>query len=215
MNDRSARLGAGENLRRIVLAALVLPAAMAVAACGTASVGSGAPTTSPTSSAASASPSDVTGSASPSVSAAASPSAEDPCSLITADEVEALVGSAVSPTPADTPAGPTCRWVPSGAQGFLTLAVFTSDVEQTLTDAIGNFGLGEVPGVGSTAAGVDGTIYVSTGTLGFSIVATNGTFQPIPLADLTTLAQTVVERLGGSNAAPSPSESASPSPSAS
>ena len=100
--------------------------------------------------------------------------------------------------------------------------MFQSDVEQTVTDAIENFGLGEVPGVGSTAAGADGTIYVSTGSTAFAIVAADGTFQPIPLTDLTTLASTIVERLGGTNAAPSASPSASdagasasPSPSAS
>ena len=133
-------------------------------------------------------------------------------------------------TPASTPAGPHCRYTPteSGTQGFLTLSVFTTDVDKALSDAVRTSVSATIAEVGSTAAGIDGTIYVSTGTTAFAIVAANGTFQPIPLTDLTTLAKTVVERLGGTNAAPSaspsasdaggsssPSASASPSPSAS
>ena len=228
MIHSTARSGAGENLRRGVLAALVLPAMLALAACGTASIGSGAPNPAISSSPA---PASASGGASPSSSlsaspsVAASPTADDPCSLVTAEEAAALVGSDVTPTMSDTPAGKSCQWVPSSAdaRGFLTLTVITADVDTALQDAIENFGLGEVTGVGSTAAGIDGTIYASTGTTGFAIVATDGTFQPVPLADLTTLAQTVVERLGGSSVAPpaspsgsaTPSGSASPSPSAS
>lgn len=218
MRVRTARSGAGSNPRRVDLATLVVPVALAVAACGTASIGSSAPNPGITASAAPASPSESPGgaSASPSASVAASPTAEDPCSLITADEAAGIVGAPVTATPASTPAGASCRWTPSdGSTGFVTLSVFTGEVEQTLTDAIENFGLGEVPGVGSGAAGIDGTIYVATDTVAFAIVATDGTFQPIPLDALTTLAGTVVERLGGTNASPAPSEPASPSPSAS
>jgi hypothetical protein len=116
-------------------------------------------------------------------------------------------------TPASTPAGPTCRYTPttSGTQGFLTISVFTGEIDKTITDAVTNFGLGDLTDVGSKAAGVDGTIYVSTGTVAFAIVAANGTFQPIPITDLTALAKTVVERLGGTNASAAPSESAAPS----
>jgi len=221
MTHTSARAGAGENLRRGALIALVVPALLA--ACGTASIGSGAPNSGTSGSpSAIASPSGGTSpsaSMSPSASVATSPTADDPCSLVTAEEAAAIVGADVTPTASDSPAGKSCQWVPSSAdaRGFLTLTVITSEVDKALSDAIENFGLGEVQGVGSAAAGIDGTIYVSTGTTGFSIVATDGTFKPVPLDDLTTLAQTVVERLGGANASPSasPSDSGSPSPSAS
>jgi hypothetical protein len=218
MSDAPARAVARKDLRRPAFAALALPIALAVAACaGTSSSSSAAVSASP-SAAASASPSGGVAGAtgSPAASVASSPTAEDACSLITTDEAGKLVGSAVMATPASTPAGPTCRYTPteSGAQGFLTISVFTSDIDKTLSDAVENFGLGDVTDVGSKAAGVDGTIYVSTGTNAFAIVAANGTFQPIPLTDLTALAKTVVERLGGTNASAAPSESASPSASA-
>lgn len=215
MSDAPARAVARKDLRRPAFAALALPIVLAVAACAGTSSSSSAGLSASPSAAASASPSGGVAGAtgSPSASVASSPTAEDACSLITTDEAGQLVGSAVMATPASTPAGPTCRFTPteSGAQGFLTINVFTSDIDKTLSDAVENFGLAEVTDVGSTAAGVDGTIYVSTGTTAFAIVAANGTFQPIPLTDLTALAKTVVERLGGTNASAAPSESASPS----
>jgi hypothetical protein len=210
MSDTPARAGARKDLRRRALVALALPFALAVAGCA----GTGASSSASPSAATSASPSGGVAGAtgSPSASVASSPTAEDACSLITTDEAAQLVGSAVMATPASTAAGPSCRFTPteSGTQGFLTISVFTGDVDKTLTDAVTSFGLGDLTDVGSKAAGVDGTIYVSTGTTAFAIVAANGTFQPIPLTDLTALAKTVVERLGGTNASAAPSESASP-----
>jgi hypothetical protein len=214
MSDTPARAGAGKDPRRSAFVALALPIALVVAACAGTGASSSAGVSISPSAAASASGSGVAGATgSPSASVASSPTAEDACSLITTDEAAQLVGSPVMATPASTPAGPSCRFTPteSGTQGFLTISVFTSDVDKTVTDAVDNFGLGDVTEVGSKAAGVDGTIYVSTGTTAFAIVAANGTFRPIPLADLTALAKTVVERLGGTNASAAPSDSASPS----
>ena len=215
MSDTPARAGAGKDLRRPALVALALPIALAVAACaGAGSSSSAGASASPSAAVSGSASGDVAGATgSPSASVASSPTADDACSLITTDEAAQLVGSPVMATPATTPAGPSCRFTPteSGKQGFLTISVFTSDVDKTLSDAVTNFGLGDVAEVGSTAAGVDGTNYASTGTVAFAIVAANGTFQPIPLTDLTALAKTVVERLGGTNAPASPSASASAS----
>jgi hypothetical protein len=219
MSDAPTRVGARKALRRTAFVALALPIALAVAACAGAGSSSSAGASASPSAAVSESPSGGVAGAtgSPSASVAASPTAEDACSLITTDEAAQLVGSPVMATPASTPAGPTCRYTPTeaGKQGFLTVSVFTGDIDKTLSDAVENFGLGDVTDVGSKAAGVDGTIYVSTGTVAFAIVAANGTFQPIPLTDLTALAKTVVERLGGTNASAAPSASESGSPSAS
>ena len=152
MSDTPARAGAGKDLRRPALVALALPIALAVAACAGASSSSSAGVSASPSAAVSGSPSgDVAGATgSPSASVASSPTADDACSLITTDEAAQLVGSPVMATPATTPAGPSCRYTPTeaGAQGFLTISVFTSDVDKTLSDAVTNFGLGDVAEVG-------------------------------------------------------------------
>lgn len=232
MTHSNVRSVAGSNPRRLALGALLLPAVLALAACGTASVGSGAPNPAVSGSAAPASPSasvdaaSASASTSPSASVAASPSADDPCSLVTADEAEAIVGAAVTPQRVDSAIGAGCGFVPTGDQprGFLNITIRSGDAADDVEAAINELGFAEIPGLGDAAAGVPSTVIVKTGDTVFTLSATDTTFAVIPVDTLSPLAQTVVERLGGSaggasaspsDGAASPSDSGSPSPSAS
>lgn len=195
-----------------LILALVLVACSPGASSPTTGAASGSPTTSGSAPAASA----PGASASSDVAGGSSASADDPCSLAQPAEIATLVGSDVTATAAEQAQGGVCTYVAAdGGRGFATVTVFNAqgpDLERAISD----FSLGEVSSpVGDAAAGIDGTIFVQTGDTLFSIVATNGSLQPVPLAELETLAATIVERLGGTNAAaPAASPEASPSPSA-
>lgn len=218
MSIPQMRLPADARPRRGMLAGLGLIASLAFVACSPgASVpasdgASGSPTTSESAPAASA----PGASASSDVAGGGSASAQDPCSLAQPADIAALVGTDVTGTAAEQAQGGVCTYVAAdGSRGFATVTVFNAqgpDLERAISD----FALGELASpVGDAAAGIDGTIFVQSGDTLFSIVATNGSLQPVPLAELETLAATIVERLGGTNAAPAPaSPEASPSPSA-
>ena len=142
----------------------------------------------------------------------------DPCQLVTADEATQLVGQPVTGERRDAAAvGAVCHYVPAGAtpRGFVDVAVLTAATSvDPIQSAIDN-GASEVTGVGQKAAGKDGAIVVDTGIVKFSITAADQTFMLPKLAQLQTLAQTVIGRLGGPSASPAASASASPSASAS
>lgn len=231
MLTTAPRPAVGARLPRAGLAALGLSLALVAAACGGTggSPGAGSPDIASPGGASlgGASPSALAPSPdlmSPSASATSdtagggTATAEDPCSLLTADEVAGLVGGDVTANGSDQPIGGVCTYTPSApdSRGFATLTVFSDGTDEVVDDAIADFTLEEVPGVGDRAAGIDGTIFVKTGTTVFSIVATDGTFRPVPLDALEEAASTIVEKLGGTNApsAPSGSPEASPSPSA-
>lgn len=217
------RLSADARPRHGTLVGPGLTVVLALAACSpsAASPGAGGASVPPTASADGSTPgtsapaaSAPSASASSDVAGGGSASGADPCSLAETAEIAALVGADVTGTAAEQAQGGVCTYVPvDGGLGFATVTVFNAqgpDLERAISD----FSLGDLSSpVGDAAAGIDGTIFVQTGDTLFSIVATNGNLQPVPLAELERLAATIVERLGGTNATPSASPEASPSPS--
>jgi hypothetical protein len=152
--------------------------------------------------------------------AAGEATADDPCSLVTAEEASALVGQDVTGEAVEFADSNTCRFVPgeAGATGFMTVTVFQNVDADAFADAMENFALVEVGTVGDTAAAIDGTLVFQSGANLFSLVAAGANFQPVPQDQLIELGQTVVERLGGENVpmapeTPDAGEGESPTPS--
>jgi len=191
--------------RRGLLLATFTSAALVAAACGggTAIPGTGSPATSPVGSpdsspAVSPESSGTVGSETGSPSAGGNP-AEDPCALLTEQDAGTLLGLAVTGETSDTPVGVVCRYIPGdGTSGFVVATIHTDEAGDAFDQAVTDFSLAEVADVGDTAAGVDGTLFVRSGVTVFSVIATDGRFQPIPLDDLVEVARDAVERLGGS-----------------
>lgn len=201
-----------------MLAGLGLTVALALAACspGASAPGTAGTAGSPTATAPASEPaaSAPGASASSDTAGGGAGTVTDPCSLADAAEIGVLIGADVTGTATEQAQGGVCRYVPGdGGRGFAVVTVFNAqgpDLERAIRD----FSLGEVASpVGDAAAGIDGTIFVQTGDTLFSIVATDGNLQPVPLAELERVAAAIVERLGGTNSA-APSPEASPSPSA-